>query len=77
MAVSRQFCVPGLILLTIALVFGILVSISLPFLTGLDIVRVHFAQGLNSKLTSDSINELRVSLCFYLSICILLTIYAI
>lgn len=39
---ARAFCIPGIIFLFCALVLSFLTSISLPFLTGLDIVRVHF-----------------------------------
>ncbi|KAF7297190.1 hypothetical protein MIND_00952100 [Mycena indigotica] len=43
---SRAFCIPGIIFLLCALVLSLIVSISLPFLTEIDFVRVHFGQGV-------------------------------
>lgn len=57
---SRAFCIPGIFFLTAALVLLVLVSISLPFLTGLDFVRVHFNGNSLSTQDSDAINQLRV-----------------
>jgi len=56
---SRAFCIPGIFFLTAALVLLILVSISLPFLTGLDFVRIHFSGNSLSTQDSDAINQLR------------------
>ncbi|TFK97852.1 SUR7/PalI family-domain-containing protein [Pterulicium gracile] len=39
---SRVFCIPGIVFLLCALVLSFLVSISLPYLTALDIVRTTF-----------------------------------
>lgn len=55
----RSFFFPGLFFITAALILLLLVSISLPFLTSLDFVRVHFNTGLNSN-EADSINQIRV-----------------
>ena len=62
----RLFHVPGVIFLFCAFVLLFLVSISLPYITVLDFVRVHFHAG-NPTVGSDAnaVNELRVS-CFRL-----------
>jgi len=38
----RSFCIPGIVFLFCAFVLSFLVSISLPYLTAMDIVRTHF-----------------------------------
>ncbi|KAJ7583794.1 actin cortical patch SUR7/pH-response regulator pali [Mycena floridula] len=38
----RSFCIPGIVFLFCAFVLSFLVSISLPYLTALDVVRTHF-----------------------------------
>ncbi|TCD67394.1 hypothetical protein EIP91_012429 [Steccherinum ochraceum] len=48
---SRAFHIPGVIFLFIAFVLLLLVSISLPFLTGLDFARIHFNQGISSSVS--------------------------
>ncbi|KAJ6482933.1 hypothetical protein C8R47DRAFT_981603 [Mycena vitilis] len=63
---SRIFCIPGIIFLLCALVLGILVSISLPFLPALDFVRVQFGSGVATS--GDAMTELRFGIwapCFY------------
>jgi hypothetical protein len=65
---SRAFCIPGIFFLVCALVLSFLTSISLPFLPGLDIVRVHFAQGALQDGSTQGISELRVRLLFHPSI---------
>jgi hypothetical protein len=55
---SRVFCIPGIIFLTCALVLSVLVSISLPFLPALDLVRVHFGNGVNTS--GEGMTQLRV-----------------
>ncbi|KAJ7819526.1 hypothetical protein B0H13DRAFT_1509636, partial [Mycena leptocephala] len=65
---SRVFCIPGIVFLFCALVLGILVSISLPFLPALDFVRVHFS-GSGLATNGEGMTELRVrsqtAPCFY------------
>lgn len=56
----RAFHIPGVVFLLCALVLLFLVSISLPYLTALDIVRVHFEGGPSTD-TQGSLTELRVS----------------
>ncbi|KAJ7079594.1 hypothetical protein B0H15DRAFT_953959 [Mycena belliarum] len=63
---ARIFCIPGIIFLLCALILSILVSISLPFLPALDLVRVHFGSGI--KTASDGMTELRFGVwapCYY------------
>ncbi|KAF7345080.1 hypothetical protein MVEN_01671500 [Mycena venus] len=63
---SRIFCIPGVIFLACALVLGIIVSISLPFLPPLDFVRVHFGNGVATM--GDGMVELRFGIwapCYY------------
>lgn len=55
----RSFCIPGIAFLFCAFVLSFLVSISLPYLTALDIVRTHF-DGVTID-GSNSLNEVRVS----------------
>ena len=58
----RAFHIPGIIFLFCAFVLLFLASISLPFVTALDFVRVHFTDG-NPTVGPDrnAINEIRVS----------------
>ncbi|KAG5651407.1 hypothetical protein H0H81_008741 [Sphagnurus paluster] len=64
---SRAFCIPGIVFLTLALVLNFLVSISLPYLPALDITRTNF--GTSAVHTSDTrISEVRLGVwapCFY------------
>ncbi|KAJ6542731.1 hypothetical protein B0H19DRAFT_1000450 [Mycena capillaripes] len=63
---SRIFCIPGIIFLLCALILGVLVSISLPFLPALDFVRVHFGSGVSTS--GDGMTELRFGIwapCYY------------
>ncbi|TFK80067.1 hypothetical protein K466DRAFT_605651 [Polyporus arcularius HHB13444] len=65
----RVFHIPGVIFLFCAFILLILVSISLPFITALDVARVHFKSG-SPTVNSDStvINELRFgtwATCWY------------
>lgn len=39
---SRTFCIPGILFLVVALILSFLVSVSLPFLPAIDIVRTNF-----------------------------------
>lgn len=65
---SRAFHIPGIVFLFFAFVLLFLVSISLPYLTALDFVRVHAQTGGSSigGTNTSAIDELRVSLCFVL-----------
>ena len=58
----RAFHIPGVIFLFCAFVLLFLVSISLPYITALDVARVHFHAG-SPTINQDSAaaNELRVS----------------
>jgi len=63
---SRIFCIPGILFLLCALVLGVLVSISLPFLPALDFVRVKFASGVSTS--GNAMTELRFGIwapCYY------------
>ncbi|PPR00269.1 hypothetical protein CVT26_009021 [Gymnopilus dilepis] len=70
---SRAFCIPGVVFLFCALVLSFLVSVSLPFLPALDIVRTHFGdtQDIQQFVTnSTGIEEVRADLgsrsaCYY------------
>ncbi|KAF8918359.1 hypothetical protein CPB85DRAFT_1214172 [Mucidula mucida] len=46
---TRAFCIPGIIFLVAAFVLSLLVSISLPYLTALDVARTDFAMVEGSK----------------------------
>ncbi|KZT25091.1 pali-domain-containing protein [Neolentinus lepideus HHB14362 ss-1] len=69
--VSRAFCIPGIVLLFAAFVLSFLTSISLPYLTALDITRTHYGNGLSAPDTSSNvptIKELRFGIwaaCVY------------
>ncbi|KAJ7737900.1 hypothetical protein DFH07DRAFT_966311 [Mycena maculata] len=65
---ARIFCIPGIIFLLCALVLGVLVSISLPFLPALDFVRVNFDGGDGVVTSGAGLTELRFGIwapCFY------------
>jgi hypothetical protein len=58
----RAFCIPGVIFLFSAFALSFLVSISLPYLTRLDIARVTFGGGGASTGTAlSSVQQVRVS----------------
>ncbi|KZV87225.1 hypothetical protein EXIGLDRAFT_586293, partial [Exidia glandulosa HHB12029] len=59
---ARSFCIPGIIILALALACAILASISLPFLPALEVVRTHFSGNLSPQGSSEAINEVRVRL---------------
>ncbi|KAF9463360.1 hypothetical protein BDZ94DRAFT_1259169 [Collybia nuda] len=64
---ARVFCIPGIVFLTAALVLSFLTSISLPFLTALDITRTHFGNGVLQE-GSQGMIELRFGIwapCYY------------
>ncbi|KIM41931.1 hypothetical protein M413DRAFT_27478 [Hebeloma cylindrosporum] len=64
---SRAFCIPGLLFLLCALVLNILVSVSLPFLPALDIVRTHFGTGVRQANT-EGLTQVRFGIwapCYY------------
>ncbi|KIY48603.1 pali-domain-containing protein [Fistulina hepatica ATCC 64428] len=48
---SRVFCIPGIIILFGAFVLNLLVSLSLPYLTDIDITRAHFNESVVSVNT--------------------------
>jgi hypothetical protein len=54
----RPFCITGVLCLSCAFALSFLVSVSLPFLVGLDITRVHFGNPVASS--TPAINEIRV-----------------
>jgi len=63
---SRAFCIPGVLFLVCALALSFLVSISLPFLPAIDIVRTHFGNQVQTGTTG--IEEIRLgiwSACYY------------
>ncbi|KAF9546456.1 pali-domain-containing protein [Agrocybe pediades] len=65
---SRAFCIPGIVFLAIALILSFLVSISLPFLPALDIVRTHFGSTSAGGQQGRDIGQLRLgvwSACVY------------
>ena len=56
---TRGYFIPGLVFVTCAMVLSVIVSISLPFLTALDIVRIKFDTA--PQTAGAGISELRVS----------------
>ncbi|KAL0952788.1 hypothetical protein HGRIS_007013 [Hohenbuehelia grisea] len=58
---SRLFCIPGIVFLLCATVLSFLTSISLPYLTKIDIARVNFGNAGGAGTVQSGINELRVS----------------
>ncbi|KAI0069317.1 pali-domain-containing protein [Artomyces pyxidatus] len=70
---SRTFCIPGILFLFAAFVLNLLVSISLPALPALDIVRSHFTSpsghGLatvtESSVPNESIDQIRYGIWAY------------
>ncbi|KAF8904695.1 hypothetical protein CPB84DRAFT_1706146 [Gymnopilus junonius] len=68
---SRAFCIPGVVFLFCAFVLSFLVSISLPFLPALDVVRTHFGDGQQIQqiqTNSSGVEEVRFgiwSACYY------------
>jgi hypothetical protein len=61
---SRAFCIPALLFLLCAFLLNLLVSISLPFIPPLDIVRTHFGTGVRQANT-EGVTQVRVSLTIY------------
>jgi hypothetical protein len=57
---SRAFCIPGIVFLFCALVLGILTSISLPFLTGLDIARTTVVNA--GRVGGEGIKQIRLGI---------------
>ena len=59
---SKIFHIPGIIFLFSAFVLLFIASVSLPYITAVDFVRVHFTDGSPSVDTDqNAITELRVS----------------
>ncbi|EIN05736.1 hypothetical protein PUNSTDRAFT_106723 [Punctularia strigosozonata HHB-11173 SS5] len=58
---SRAFWIPGVTLLLAATVLNFLVAVGLPFLTALDIARVHFSSGTATAASGqDGLSQLRI-----------------
>ncbi|TFK37573.1 hypothetical protein BDQ12DRAFT_724027 [Crucibulum laeve] len=65
---SRAFCIPGIVILFIALVLSFLTSISLPFLPALDITRAHVGTKGSVQDGAAGITEIRLGVwapCYY------------
>ena len=59
---ARAFCIPGVFFIFAAFVLLFIVSISLPYLSDMDITRVHTTNSAASALSgNDTTTELRVS----------------
>ncbi|TDL27025.1 pali-domain-containing protein [Rickenella mellea] len=61
---GRSFCIPGILILFCAFVLSFLVSISLPYLTALDITRVHINAAASSS-SANAISQLRFGIWSY------------
>ncbi|KAF8064211.1 actin cortical patch SUR7/pH-response regulator pali [Lyophyllum atratum] len=64
---SRAFCIPGILFLTAALVLSFLTSVSLPFLSSLDIARTHFGTPV-IQTTGQEFTNIRFGIwapCYY------------
>jgi len=55
----RSFCIPGILFLLCAFVLLFIVSVSLPFLTAMDITRVHFNGKVSTSSATESFSQLR------------------
>lgn len=65
---SRQWCIPGVVFLLAATILSALAAVSLPYMTALDIARVHFKGSAGAGDTTAVTKELRVGIpLFYLS----------
>ncbi|EJD43665.1 hypothetical protein AURDEDRAFT_114691 [Auricularia subglabra TFB-10046 SS5] len=62
---ARSFCIPGIIILALALACGILASISLPFLPALEVARTTFRGSSLPSGAGDAIRELRLGIWSY------------
>jgi hypothetical protein len=63
----RSLCIPGVFFLFAAFVLLFIVSVSLPYLTAMDIARTHFATAVNDDATTDSVNQIRLGIWAYCS----------
>ena len=61
---SRAFCIPAIFFLFCALIINVLVTISLPAIPALDIVRTSFGTGVQPDNTDEGVTQARVSLIF-------------
>jgi len=64
---ARVFCIPGIVFLFSAFVLSFLTSISLPYLTALDITRAHFKTGV-IRPGQEDLTQVRFGVwapCFY------------
>ena len=64
LAMSRAFCIPAIFFLFCALIINVLVTISLPAIPALDIVRTSFGTGVQPDNTDEGVTQARVSLIF-------------
>jgi len=55
----RSFCIPGVVFLFCAFALLFIVSVSLPFLTAMDIVRVHYGGNVASPSVTGTVSQLR------------------
>lgn len=63
---SRAFWYPGVFFLLAATVLNFLVAVGLPYLTAMDVVRVHFKGSATSATGNEgAISELRASLAHF------------
>ncbi|KAL1746620.1 SUR7/PalI family-domain-containing protein [Schizophyllum fasciatum] len=65
---SRAFCIPGIFFIFAALVLNFLVSISLPYLTALDVARATFDTGASAGGVDSGVRQVRFgvwSSCVY------------
>jgi len=61
----RSFCIPGVVFLFCAFVLMFIVSVSLPFLTAMDITRVHFTGNPTISAATDSLSQTRFGIWAY------------
>ncbi|KAI5983906.1 hypothetical protein EDD15DRAFT_2178192 [Pisolithus albus] len=61
---GRAFCIPAVFFFFAAFVLLFIVSISLPFLTAMDIARVHTEGSSAVSAANDTVSQLRVKLIF-------------
>ncbi|KIM89932.1 hypothetical protein PILCRDRAFT_812712 [Piloderma croceum F 1598] len=61
----RSFCIPGIIFLFCAFVLMFIVSVSLPFLTAMDITRVHFTGNPTISAATTSLSQTRFGIWAY------------
>ncbi|KAI6113880.1 hypothetical protein EDD16DRAFT_1885839 [Pisolithus croceorrhizus] len=62
---GRAFCIPAVFFFFAAFVLLFIVSISLPYLTAMDIARVHIDGSTAVSVASDSVSQLRLGIWAY------------